>query len=757
MVGCLRLAMRPALRGIRSSGFGRQCQPPLQLVTVNRHFTTGPRPSGTGPLGLVCQRPVGGANSLAKDSVFSRVLFGRRFASTEANAPKEQSPKEQDKEGGQTDSLEFEKSEKALQASKVNLAAKLSKRDATVSSGSTRGDIMRLFSLVRGERLSLAFAIMCLLVSSAVSVSLPTMIGKILDATNDQNAEIFGLPLNYFYPALGAVFVVGGIANYGRVVLLRTTGERLVAKLRARLYRKTISQDGEFFDANRVGDLISRLSSDVNIVAKSLTQNVSDGLRSGLQCTAAVGMMCYTSLSLTSVMGILVPVAIGGSWIYGRRLRKLSRDLQQAIGKMTKVSEERLSNIKTAQTFAGEIQEMKLYNDKIRSVFSIGKKEAIAAGLYFGSSGVIGNLTLLTMLGIGSGMVSSGAMSIGQLTTFTMYAGYAGMSAFGLASFYGELMKGVGAASRVFELFDREPEIRSTIGRPVKNARDVITFDHVKFSYPTRPAVTIFEDLNFSIPAGSNVCIVGPSGGGKSTITSLLLRFYDPTAGRVMIGDDDIKDLNLKSLRRHIGVVSQEPVLFSGTIADNIRYGKPDATRFEILEAARRANCGFISDFPDGVDTYVGARGAQLSGGQKQRIAIARALIKKPSILILDEATSALDAESEAAVNEALINLMKDNCTTISIAHRLSTIRRSDSVVVLSSDGRVAEQGNFNELYARPDSHLSYLLRTREDDDVVSRLKQRIYEMEEQVRQERADEDEERVEMEMDRGNKLSA
>jgi putative ABC transport system ATP-binding protein len=433
-------------------------------------------------------------------------------------------------------------------------------------------------------------------------------------------------------------------------------------------------------------------------------------------------MMLYTSTQLTSIIVVLVPLAVSGSWIYGRRLRQLSRDLQKAIGSLTKVSEERLSNIKTAQAFTGESQEIRLYNNKIRDVFSIGRKEAIAAGIYFASSGVIGNLTVLTMLGIGSGLVTNGAMTLGELTTFTMYAGFAGMSAYGMASFYGELMKGVGAASRVFELLDREPSIKPTIGQKVNEARETIKFENVRFAYPTRPAVMIFDGLSFEIPPGSNVCIVGPSGGGKSTITSLLLRFYDPIGGSITLGGRDLRTLNLKSLRRKIGVVSQEPVLFSGTVADNIRYGKSDATRSEIVQAAIRANCGFIADFPDGLDTYVGARGAQLSGGQKQRIAIARALIKNPSILILDEATSALDAESEAAVNETLIKLMQENSTTISIAHRLSTIRRSDHVIVLSPDGSVAEHGKFNGLFAKPDSALSLLLRSRDEVGLMSAL-----------------------------------
>ena len=624
---------------------------------------------------------------------------------------KENARREEEEED-RLDEGNFERSEKASQAAQVNLSARLQSGKQQQNSAGFQ-EIWRLIKIARPEAKWLGLAFLFLLTSSSITMSIPFSIGKILDlATKDpsEGATLFGLELNQFYVALAAVLTLGACANYGRIIILRIVGERIVARLRSQLYRRTYVQNAEFFDANRVGDLLSRLSSDTVIVGKSITQNLSDGLRALVSGGAGFAAMAWVSLKLTSVLCLMFPPIALGAFIYGRLIRNLSRKIQRNLGTLTKIAEERLGNVRTSQAFAGEIQEVGRYNHQIKKIFALGKREAIISATFFSSSGFLGNMTILALLYSGGSMVKNGVISIGDLTSFLMYTAYAGSSLFGLSSFYSELMKGVGAASRLFELQDRKPTIPATVGSKVKSAQGPIKFSNVKFSYPTRPAVTIFDGLDFEIPSGTNVAIVGPSGGGKSTIASLLLRFYDLTEGSITINGVDISTMNGKSLRRRIGMVGQEPVLMSGSIAENIAYGKPHASRSEIIAAARKANCQFISDFPDGLDTSVGARGAQLSGGQKQRIAIARALLKNPDILILDEATSALDAESETLVNSALAALLRGHNTTISIAHRLSTIKRSDHIIVLSSNGKVAETGTYNELSSNPESAFSKLM-----------------------------------------------
>lgn len=733
----MRNSLLLGVRGVRSLG-RLQCQDQNVLFSL---YNSAPRHSRIATSGFhsvptstqfgtplsICRGVI--SHGRLASSKPSRILIQVRSLSnstsrTETPSPIIRSEKENTKRNDDEDQEEesFQKSEKASRMSQVNLSARLSKEGASGSKGTGFGEVWRLIKIARPEAKVLSVAFVFLLISSAITMSIPFSIGKILDIATQGGAKtgdlasgegsdmLFGFSITTFYLGLASILAVGAAANYGRIIILRIVGERIVARLRSKLFRQTYVQNAEFFDANRTGDLISRLSSDTIIVGKSITQNLSDGLRAFVSGAAGFSLMAWVSVKLTGVLGLMFPPVAIGAFLYGRAIRNLSRRIQKNLGTLTKIAEERLGNVRTSQSFAGEILEVHRYNTQVRKIFDLGLKESLISATFFSSTGFMGNMTILALLYIGGGMVSAGTITIGELTSFLMYTAYAGSSLFGLSSFYSELMKGVGAASRLFELQDRQPTISPTKGEPVVSARGPIRFKNVSFAYPTRPAVNIFQDLDFEIPQGSNVAVVGPSGGGKSTIASLLLRFYAPTEGSILVDGRDISTLNVKQLRRRVGVVSQEPVLFSGSIAENIAYGKPNASRSEILRAARRANCQFISDFPDGLDTSVGARGTQLSGGQKQRIAIARALVKDPDILILDEATSALDAESETLVNEALASLLRGNNTTISIAHRLSTIKRSDTIICLGTDGRVAEMGSYKELSSKPDGAFSKLM-----------------------------------------------
>ncbi|KAM3555788.1 hypothetical protein ARSEF4850_005835 [Beauveria asiatica] len=590
-------------------------------------------------------------------------------------------------------------------------AAQLSKNEPEVDNST--GGLLRLLSIARPEAKPLALATVFLAVSATITMTIPYAVGRIIDAAGKAGVvDVAGhsFTLTQFILGMGTVLTIGSAASFTRNIMMRIIGERVIARLRSRLYRRTYTQDAEFFDVNPVGDLISRLGSDVNIVGDSVTTSVTYALRSTFNTIAGISIMLWTSATLTMLMLVILPPMAVGSLIYGRFVEKMSKRVQKNLGTLTKIAEERLGNVKTSQAFVGERQEVHRYNQQIRKVFALRKREGIVTSTFYTSTLWAGNISFLIMLTVGNSFIQSGAMTTGDLTAFVMYAMFAGTGMMDFFYTYTEIMRGSGAAHRLFELSDKKPRIPQSAGARIASAQGTVKFTDVHFAYPTRPDAKIFNGLNFEIPSGSNACIVGPSGRGKSTIGTLLQRFYDPVAGTITIDGQDVSQISVKSLRRRIGVVAQEPVLFSGTIAENIAYGVPGATEAEILHAAKVANCTFIDNLPKGLQTQVGARGSQLSGGQKQRVAIARAVLKRPDILILDEATSALDAESETLVNQALGKLFQGNMTTISIAHRLSTIEKADVLIVLNADGEVAEIGNYRELEANKDSEFSKLM-----------------------------------------------
>ncbi|KAI5969306.1 MDL1 [Candida margitis] len=600
-------------------------------------------------------------------------------------------------------------------------------------------DLLKLIKLAKPESKLIFFALLCLAISSATTMSLPLVIGKIIDTAkpldereddDEDNANksandrqlIFGLPPTQFYTALSVIFVIGSCANFGRIYLLRTVGEKLVARLRSRLFSKILAQDAYFFDIGptksgmKTGDLISRIASDTQIISKSLSMNISDGMRSIISGVVGLSMMCYVSWKLTLCMSLLFPPLIAMSFFYGRRIKALSRLIQENIGALTKVTEEKLNGVRVIQSFAQQQSVVHGYNKEIKNIFNSSLREGKLSGIYFSINGLLGNITMIGLLVVGTKLIGMSELTIGDLSSFMMYAVYTGSSVFGLGNFYTELMKGLGAAERVFELVEYKPSISNNLGIKQQLKGDIIIKD-VDFTYPSRPDV-IFKNLNLHIREGENVCLVGPSGSGKSTVSQLLLRFYDPNSGRISVGNEppiEIKDLNLNDYRRQLGYVQQEPLLFSGTVRDNVTFGKQDATDEEVDQALELSHSiAFVKNLPDGLDTKIGAStSTQLSGGQKQRISLARTLIKNPKILILDEATSALDSISEEQVMKNLLGLNREKgVTIISIAHRLSTIRNSDRVIVFNENGEIVEDGDFSKLHSNRNSHFNKLLKT---------------------------------------------
>jgi len=591
-----------------------------------------------------------------------------------------------------TSCLKFEK--------KPNVLPKTSISEKAKSKNQT--NFKRLVALANPEKWNLAAACCFLAVSSTVSLSVPFFIGKLIDLIYTSDKESMVTNLNSTCAVLLGIFFVGGLANFSRVYFIQTSSQRIVKRLRDNLFSRILKQEIAFFDKTKTGELVNRLSTDTSVVAQSLSQNISDGLRSMFQAIAGVGMMMYVSTKLTLISLCIVPPVAAGSIIYGRYMRKMTRKVQDSLADATQIAEERISNIRTVRAFAHENKETEAYRQGINHVLNLSYKEALIRAAFWGFTGFSGNAIIISVFYFGGHMMLDSTITVGDLSAFMLYAAYVGISMSGLTSFYTELNRGAAASQRIWELIDRQPQIefdnanKKLSGKPNGD----ISFDNVSFVYPSRPDAQIFSNLNLHIPSGSVTAVVGPSGSGKSTVGGLLMRFYDPNQGDITLDGQNIRDIDPHSLRSHVSIVSQEPILFSSSIADNIAYGatNPESVSTDqIIEAAKKANAfRFVNDFPNGFDTLVGERGQMLSGGQRQRIAIARAILKNPKILILDEATSALDAESEHLVQEALEGLMEGR-TVLTIAHRLSTIKKADKIVVVD-DGRVVESGNYSDL-----------------------------------------------------------
>lgn len=567
-------------------------------------------------------------------------------------------------------------------------------------------EFKRLLGLAKPHKLKIAVALVLLLISSGVTMLIPFGIGKLIDFIQSGDRQAMKQNLQNLALIMLGVFLVGALANFGRVYIIQSTGQQIVMKLRQNLFKSMMAQEMAFFDKNKTGELINRLSSDAEVVGLSISQNLSDGLRSSIQAAAGVGMMLYVSPYLAVVGLSVVPAVMAFAIAFGRYIKELSKKVQDTLADATQVAEEKLSNMRTVRAFAQEQKETALYTLSINKIMDMKFKEALAYGVFYGTTGFAGNFIILSVFYFGGDSIAQDLITIGDLSAFLIYSAWVGISIAGLTSFYSELMRGIGASTRIWEIIDRKPEIQIIQEEGFKKIElstilsGDIRFDNITFAYPTRKEQQILSGLDLVIPGGKVLAVVGPSGSGKSTLAALMLRFYDADAGAVRIGGKDIRELPQTWLRNNIGSVPQEPVLFSMSIKDNIAYGVPNPetiTNDQIYSAAEEANAfSFINQFPDKFETLIGERGANLSGGQKQRIAIARAILRNPQILLLDEATSALDAASEYLVQEALEKIMK-NRTVVIIAHRLSTIKNADFIAVLDG-GKVIELGTFDKL-----------------------------------------------------------
>ena len=568
--------------------------------------------------------------------------------------------------------------------------------------------LLPLIGYVRPYRKAVAMALLALFFTAAVSLSIGQGVKLVIDQgfiarSKDALASSIGL--------LAIMIVLMAVGSFVRFYFMSWIGERAIADIRKAVFQRLIYLHPAYFEDNRSGEIMSRLTTDTTLLQSIIGSSFSMALRSTLMLIGGIAMLIYTNVKLTTFVLAGVPVVLLPIIFYGRRVRRLSRRSQDTIADVGTYAGEIIQNIKVVQSYTREALENNAFGKEVETAFGVAKKRIQQRALLIACVILLVFTTISLMLWVGGNDVLTGTITGGELGAFVFYAIMVASSVGTISEVFGELQRAAGAAERLFELLSVESEIKApampkTLIQEKIAAIDtqspVLSFQQVHFAYPSRPDDPVLREIDFEVISGQTVALVGPSGAGKTTLFELLQRFYDPSVGEIQIYGTDIRHLSLGDLRSVMGLVPQDPVLFSSNVWRNIRYGDPEANDERVIKAARRAHIhDFVATLPNQYDSELGERGVRLSGGQKQRIAIARAILKDPEILLLDEATSALDSESEKHVQAALTEIMLDR-TTLIIAHRLSTVMHAD-LILLIDQGKIIARGTHEVLVAESD------------------------------------------------------